>query len=65
MGETFSRPLVIFKVLCEFSICQNGCENSIPPKNETEIAFQASVLFLLGFRINVICGWDKQFMWMG
>ena len=37
----------------EFSRCRNGCKHSLAPKNGSEIAFQASVLFLLGFETNV------------
>ena len=37
----------------DFSRCRNGCKHSLAPKNGSEIAFQASVLFLLGFEINV------------
>ena len=37
----------------EFSRCSNGCKHSLAPKNGSKIAFQASVLFLLGFEINV------------
>ena len=37
----------------EFSRCRNGCKHSLTPKNGIEIAFQASVLFLLGFETNV------------
>ena len=33
--------------------CRNGCKHSLPPKNGSEIAFQASVSFLLGFETNV------------
>ena len=37
----------------EFSRCGKGCKHSLAPKNGSEIAFQASVLFLLGFETNV------------
>ena len=37
----------------EFPRCRNGCKQSLAPKNGSEIAFQASVLFLLGFETNV------------
>ena len=37
----------------EFSRCRNGCKHSLAPKNGSEIAYQASVLFLLGFETNV------------
>ena len=37
----------------EFSRCRNGCKHSLTPKNRSEIAFQASVLFLLLFETNV------------
>ena len=37
----------------EFSRCRKGCKHSLAPKNGSEIAFQASVLFLLGFETNV------------
>ena len=37
----------------EFSRCRNGCKYILSPKNGSEIAFQASVLFLLGFETNV------------
>ena len=36
-----------------FSRCRNGCKHSLAPKDRSEIAFQASVLFLLGFETNV------------
>ena len=38
----------------EFSRCRNGCKHSLPPKNGSEIAFQVSVSFLVGFETNVI-----------
>ena len=37
----------------EFSRCKNGCKHSLTPKNGSEIAFQASVWFLLGFETKV------------
>ena len=37
----------------EFSRCRKGCKYSLAPKYGSEIAFQASVLFLLGFETNV------------
>ena len=36
-----------------FSRCRNGCIHNLAPKNGSEIAFQALVLFLLGFETNV------------
>ena len=41
------------KFINEFSRCRNGCKHSLAPKNGSEIVFQASVLFLLGFQFNV------------
>ena len=37
----------------KFSRCRNGCKRSLAPKNGSEIAFQALVLFLLGFETKV------------
>ena len=37
----------------EFSRCRTECKHSVAPKYRSEIAFQASVLFLLGFETNV------------
>ena len=37
----------------EFSRCRNGCKHSLAPIYGSEIAFQASVLFLLGFETDV------------
>ena len=52
--------------LCQFCVCSNlkhkftnkllcrkGCKHRFEPKNGSEIAFQASVWFLLGFETNV------------
>ena len=41
------------KFINEFSRCRKGCKHTIAPKNGSEIAFQASVLFFLGFETNV------------
>ena len=41
------------KLTNEFSRCRNGCKNSLAPNNGSKIAFQASILFLLGFKTNV------------
>ena len=38
----------------EFSRCRNGCKHSLAPKNGSEIAFQASVLFLLAFELTLV-----------
>ena len=40
------------KFINEFSSCRKGCKHSLAPKNGSEIAFQVSVLFLLGFETN-------------
>ena len=37
----------------DFSRCRKGCKYSLAPKNGSEIALQASVLFSLGFETNV------------
>ena len=37
----------------EFSRCRKWNKHSLASKNGSEIAFQASVLFLLGFETNV------------
>ena len=37
----------------EVSRCRKGCKHSLAPKNGSKIAFQAPVLFLLGFETNV------------
>ena len=44
----------------EFSRCRKGCKQSLSPKNGSEIAFQASVFFLLGFESNVGISIDKD-----
>ena len=41
------------KLSNEFSRCRKGCKHSLAPKNGSEIAFQASFLFLLVFETNV------------
>ena len=37
----------------KFSRCRNGLKHRLAPKNGSEIALKASVLFLLGFETNV------------
>ena len=37
----------------EFSRCRNGCKHSLTPKNGSEIAYQASVLFYWGLKLTL------------
>ena len=38
----------------EFSRCRNGCKDSLAPKNGSEIAFQASVLFFWDLKLTLV-----------
>ena len=44
----FLRFFAFVPITNEFTRCRNGCKHSLSPKYGSEIAFQASVLFLLG-----------------
>ena len=46
-------PIKKNKFTNKFSRCRKGCKHSLAPKNGSEIAFQASVLFILRFETNV------------
>ena len=61
----FCQFCISFQIFCvcsnlknkftnEFSRCRSGCKRSLAPKNGSEIAFQASVLFLLGLKLTLV-----------
>ena len=61
----FVSSTYFFKIFCvcsnlknkftsEFSRCRKGCKHSLAPKNGSEIAFQAYVLFLLGLKLTLV-----------
>ena len=42
------------KLTNEFSRCRKGCKHSLAPKNRSEVAFHASVLFYWGLKLTLV-----------